>query len=126
MNQQEALESVLSGRVGVHQAVANLAGAVRLNYSGEQRATHVASLSARVPVSPLALIPMLELYLAGARSAHDISEWASFLLAVPAYEFGVEGDERVQAVLWSLSAPPVGRSVTPDAVAQSIERLRRP
>src|SRR5947208_2883717 len=48
---------------------------------------------------------MLELYLAGARSAHDISEWASFLLAVPAYEFGAEGDERVQAVLWSLSAP---------------------
>jgi hypothetical protein len=124
----QILEAFLAGRGTLTDTVAGLEGAVELTAGPTSRTVIVRPLEARVRVNTSSLVPVLQAFLNHRLSAQAVSEWASFVLAVSAYELPEESlasqaPEPVREALWGLSKPPASLSVTEASVRAHLGML---
>jgi len=125
----QVLERFLLGEASLADTLSGLGGAVEYRPTSTSRQWVAKSLGVTVPVTPASLVPVLEGFLAHRFSPQFVSEWASFVLGISAYELPEDPEnpsspEPVREALWDLAFAPILKNVTEARVRPHVARLR--
>jgi hypothetical protein len=130
MKEQEAAAAYLRGDLTFSEFSAAVAKFFKFDFRNDSRAVHCTpEVPFEITVTPNDLRPMLQAYLAGGKSASDVSCWASVILLVPVFvrpeSEGRPNDpaEYMWHLVWDLSNPPIARAVTTTTVERVLRKL---
>jgi hypothetical protein len=116
------LWTFLRGELALDEFQSLVADYVTFKFSARERETSLkAAPPCSVKVRPSDLLPVLNAFLAGSRSAADVSLWASVITTVDVFER--PDNEAVWDGLCALSFSPVAQSVTEETVSSLIAEI---
>jgi hypothetical protein len=130
MDVRHILSGFVQGRVSRAELEGALAGSVRVEFDGPNRAVkQMGGLGVEVSVRPEDVRARLQAYLSSQITAETLSEWASLILLIDAFVWEGHGfqhstpGERAWLVIQELSAPQVHGAITPASVQRKLESL---
>ena len=132
MTTLELLEAFAEGRASRDELEKGLAGLVTVRFRGEERSVEVSpELKDEFVIRPEHVRSRMQAYLRGELTAEQLSEWASVILLVGAYNWlgsqflESSPGERAWEVVQELSLPAVHGEISHRAVHEKLDRLKK-